>query len=50
MNNELVLYWLLFIVRIVIFTIIWHKYGWKACGLAFMYTLLTVISEALEVG
>lgn len=50
MSKEYALYILLFIVRVVILAIIWRKYGWKAWGLAMMYTLLTVISEVPEVG
>ena len=50
MSEELLLYILLFIVRAVIITMLLLKYGWKAWGLAMMYTLLTVISEVPEVG
>lgn len=42
--NETVLYIVLFVVRVVIATILFHKWGWKAFGLMFLYTLLTVIS------
>lgn len=49
MSKELVLYILLFTIRVVILTIVWHKYGWKAWGLAMLYALLTVLSEVPEV-
>ena len=49
MSTEWVLYILLFIARVIVFAVICNKYGLKAAGWAFLYTLLTIISETPEV-
>ena len=49
MSKELLVYIVLFVARVIILAIVWHKYGWKAWGLAMIYALLTVISEVPEV-
>ena len=42
------LYVILFIVRSALATVILVKYGWRAFGMAFVYALMTAISETLE--
>lgn len=44
MNKGYILYALFFIARVIIMSVVLHKYGLKAWGLAMMNTLLTVIT------
>lgn len=49
MSKELLLYILLFIARVIVFSVIWNKYGWKAAGWAWLYAMFTAFSELQEV-
>lgn len=49
MSKAYVLYGLIFIARVIVLTVLWHKYGWKAWGMAMLYAVLTVVHEVPEV-
>lgn len=44
MNDTIILYIVLFVLRCVISAVCLIKCGWKAFGMMFLYTLLAVIS------
>lgn len=46
MSNE-VAYWILFIVRVILFAIVLEKYGGKASLLTLLYTIATAIGWEL---
>lgn len=49
MNDTLILYIVLFVVRCVVATICFIKCGWKAYGFVLLYSFLTAISPEIPI-
>lgn len=43
--NSMAAYWILFVIRTIVYIVVVHKYGWRAMAYMFLYLLATAISD-----